>query len=84
MANIRVFACVFLVLVMLTCVSARPQHRDRLRDYEKRLFSSCADLGASCSNSLFGTKCCGNYNCHDITKKCVKSSGSWVGDRNGK
>ncbi|CAF0727625.1 unnamed protein product [Adineta ricciae] len=84
MVNIRVITCVFLVLVMLTCVSARARHRDGLRNYEKRLFSSCADLGASCSDGVFGKNCCSKYNCHANTKKCVKSPGSWLGDRNGK
>ncbi|CAF0979389.1 unnamed protein product [Rotaria sordida] len=84
MANVRIFAFLLILLIIVNCVLAREGDSDDVHHREKRLFY-CAKAGKKCSGR-FGKSCCGGLVCNRTSGKCVRkgSPTSWLGDRNGK
>ncbi|CAF2581741.1 unnamed protein product [Rotaria sp. Silwood2] len=84
MANVRIFAFLLVLLIIVNCALVQAQDFDDILHREKRLFT-CAKMGKKCSGVL-SKSCCGGLVCNRTSGKCVrKGSGtSWLSDRNGK
>ncbi|CAF1070321.1 unnamed protein product [Adineta steineri] len=84
MANIRIFALLLIVMMIINCTMVDARYHEGSISRSKRLFG-CAKVHKSCTG-VFSKSCCSGTVCNTTIGKCVPKGNpiSWLGDRNGK